>query len=300
VNCLRTLPYLRGWHERYEALGLQIIGVHTPEFPFAHGKAQVQAAVGRLGIRWPVVLDNERAIWTAFSNSAWPTVYLIDAGGYVRYRHAGEGRYAETERAIQMLLKEIAPEASFLDPLPLIRPEDSDGAVCYPSTPELHATELGNSPAETPTGPAFTLPEARRDGRFYLEGIWRSGAGNLTLAGARGKIVLPYHAASVNAVLSPTPHPEQELLPLDPPMTPEILLDGQPLPRAWFGDDVFLDGQKTVVRLDAPRMYSLMRTPDARPHELQMLIGQPGLAFYAFSFGSCLVPASFNDPQTKE
>ena len=278
---------------------MQIIGVHTPEFPFAGNRAQVQAAVGRLGIRWPIVMDNDRTIWSAFANSAWPAIYLIDSSGYVRFRHSGEGRYAETEQAIQALLREIAPEASFPDPLPLVRPEDGDDAVCYPSTPELHAGDLGVAFASGSSRQVFALPESRSDGRFYLEGTWRAAEEGITLVSSHGRIVLPFHAATVNAVLTPTPEIEEAPI-LDPPMTVKLLLDGRPLPHRWFGEDVFLEGNEAIARIDAPRMFALVHADGVQPGELHLLPSQPGLTFYAFSFGSCLRSASSPHRQTPE
>jgi thiol-disulfide isomerase/thioredoxin len=106
INCLRTLPYVRAWAEKYKDHGLVIIGVHTPEFAFEKDADNVRHAVGELGIGNPVALDNDYAIWNSFENSAWPAHYLIDADGHFREHHFGEGHYAETEQTIQVLLKE--------------------------------------------------------------------------------------------------------------------------------------------------------------------------------------------------
>ena len=106
VNCQNTQPYLNAWHERYADEGLQIIGVHKPEFEFEKDPASVEAAVREAGIEYPVVLDNDDATWEAYDQSYWPTMYLIDADGFVRYEHIGEGAYAETEAEIQKLLAE--------------------------------------------------------------------------------------------------------------------------------------------------------------------------------------------------
>lgn len=106
INCLRTLPYIRAWSEKYGDHGLVIIGVHTQEFAFEKDAANVKNAVGNLGIKYPVALDNTYTIWNAFNNDAWPAHYLIDANGQIREHHFGEGNYAETEQSIQALLKE--------------------------------------------------------------------------------------------------------------------------------------------------------------------------------------------------
>src|SRR3954452_13146207 len=112
VNWLRTLPYVRAWHERYRDRGLVVVGVHAPEFGFEHELDNVRRAVGELGVGYPVVVDNDFAIWRSFDNHYWPAVYLVDGDGRVGFRHFGEGAYAETERAIQQLLGIDEPTVS--------------------------------------------------------------------------------------------------------------------------------------------------------------------------------------------
>jgi thiol-disulfide isomerase/thioredoxin len=104
INCVRTLPHVNRWAERYEAAGLTVVGVHTPEFPFERSTRNVQAAMQRLGVRHPVAQDNRYATWKAFDNRYWPATYLVDARGRIRYKHFGEGEYGRTEGAIQALL----------------------------------------------------------------------------------------------------------------------------------------------------------------------------------------------------
>lgn len=290
VNCLRTLPYLRAWYERYNDLGLEIVGVHTPEFSFARDREWVEAAVGRLGIRWPVVLDNDQAIWTAYANRYWPTVYLIDAQGYVRYRHIGEGGYAQTERAIQALLQEQHPDWTPPEPVPPVRPEDAPDAVCYPTTPELHIDSIGNPQRPLDVPLLFLAPPVRSEGAFYLQGLWRAAGDGLTLAGEEGEILLPYQAASVNAVLSPSPDPVTLALHLTEPLHVELTLDAQPLPPEAYGEDVYRHEQRARVLVDSPRMYQLVRHPDLERHELGLRVRGRGFTFYAFSFGSCVAP----------
>ncbi|MBA3533516.1 MAG: redoxin domain-containing protein, partial [Ardenticatenales bacterium] len=117
VNCLRTLPYLTSWYERYQTLGLEIVGIHTPEFHFSRQPEAVAAAVARLGLPYPILLDNEQRLWQGFANRGWPAKYLIDAQGILRYSAVGEGRYQESEEAIQRLLRERHGEALALPPL---------------------------------------------------------------------------------------------------------------------------------------------------------------------------------------
>jgi hypothetical protein len=282
------MPYLRAWYDRYADHGFEIIGVHTPEFNFARDPGQVKAAVGRLGIRWPVILDNDQAIWTAYANRYWPTIYLVDADGYLRYRQIGEGAYAQLEAAIQSLLMVMDKDLELPELLPALRPEDTPGAVCAPTTPELHIDAVGNTQPPLDEQLTFVLPAERVDGHFYLDGTWRVIDDGLTLESEAGTIALPYHAATVNAVLSPSVDPV--LLPYrrDDPLHITVTQDGEPLHPDSFGEDVYLAEGQAMVRINAPRMYTLVRNPDVQTRELRLSINEPGLTFYAFSFGSCI------------
>lgn len=286
------MPYLRAWYDRYSDHGLEIIGVHTPEFKFARDPGQVKAAVGRLGIRWPVILDSDQVIWTAYANRYWPTMYLIDSNGYLRYRHIGEGAYAQSEAVIQSLLKEMNNDLELAELLPPLRPEDAPGAVCSPTTPELHIDALGNAPSPLEEQLALTLPTERLDGHFYLEGLWHVIDDGLTLESEKGTITLPYHAASVNVVLSPSADPVLLSYRRDDPLHITITQDGEPLDYGSFGEDVYLAEGQAVVRIDAPRMYTLVRNPDVQTREICLSINEPGLTFYAFSFGSCITTSA--------
>ena len=304
LNCLRTLPYLTAWHRAYHDLGAAFAGIHTPEFAFARDRRQVAAALRRHDIEYPVLLDNEQRNWEAWANRYWPTIYLIDAEGYIRYSHAGEGGYAETEAVLAQLVGEAAARRGEADGLRLPRPvgalrgEDETGAVCYRTTPELHAGfhrgALGNPEGYLPRAlpMLYRLPpkHERQDGYFYVEGTWQAGADWLALAGERGSLVLPYHAATANAVLAASADPVDLMLDLKPPITLTLTQDGQPLDALTAGTDVRLEGGQSTVRVDAPRMYELARNPDAAARELRIEAPARGLAVYAFSFSSCVVP----------
>ena len=142
INCLRTLPYLKAWDERYRAKGLTIVGVHTPEFAFERKTSNVRAAIGRQDIRYPVVQDNDYGTWNAFGNQYWPAKYLIDARGRVRYVHFGEGEYKETEAAIRALLRRGRRRAASV---PTARPRGRIETVGHRATPE---TYLGSARAK--------------------------------------------------------------------------------------------------------------------------------------------------------
>jgi hypothetical protein len=275
-----------------------VVGVHTPEFEFARERRQVEAAVRRLGVEYPVVLDNHYDIWDAFANRYWPTVYLIDVEGYLRFQHHGEGGYPDIEHALRTLVAEASPEAPLPTPLEPLREEDHPGAVCFRTTPELHAGydrgALGNPEGYSLRGVPliYRLPPRREDGYFYAEGVWRADAAHLTLAGQHGALVLPYHAATANAVLAPSADPVDLMLDLKPQVTVSVTQDGQPLDALSAGEDVHFAGGRSLLHVDAPRMYQIARNPDDRPHELRLEVDAPGLAVFAFSFSTCAVPGS--------
>ena len=138
VNCIRTLPYVQAWHERYHDKGLTVIGVHTPEFSFAQYESNVERGIHEFGLTYPIVIDSDREIWKAFANRYWPTKYLLDQDGYLRYGHFGEGGYGECEQVIQELLREINPAVNLPALMEPLREEDHVGAVCYRATGELY------------------------------------------------------------------------------------------------------------------------------------------------------------------
>lgn len=315
ANCIRTLPYVTNWHARYTELGLVVIGVHTPEFSFARARVQIEAAVKEFGIRYPVLLDNEYQTWDRFANRAWPSKYLIDHRGYIRYQHQGEGAYQETEQAIQDALLRRMPDLVLPGLLSLLRPEDVPEAACYRATPELYAGyergALGNSQGYAEGGPAIyemPLPIQRHAGHFYAAGIWRAEDECLVFAGQDGgQITLPYRAAGVNAVLSPSADPVELLLDL-PPETDrrkqaqdaqpivEVSQDGEPLDAANAGADIEYDnGGLSYARIERPRMVELVRNPGFEEHELELTFRANGLALYAFTFTTCVKPHS--DPE---
>lgn len=304
INCIRTLPYLVAWHRRYADHGLTIVGVHTPEFEFAKGRRQVEAAAQRFGLTYPIVLDNEHATWTAYANRYWPAHYLIDRDGYIRYTHFGEGGYAEFERAIQGLLHEIDSTVDFPEPIPSVRPEDQVGTVCYRATPELHTGfargALGNSSGYPALGATifYQEPDSRPQGAFYASGAWKAANDHLSAAGEHSTLLLPYQAATVNAVMAPSGDPVELMLNIsEPDATPlsavevAITQNNQPLDRFNAGEDVFFDDAgNSLIRVDVPRMYNIVHNPDFGNFELRLAPRRQGLAIYAFTFSSCIIP----------
>ena len=179
INCLRTLPYLKAWDERYRKDGLTIVGVHSPEFPFEKEASNVEEAIERNGIRYPVAQDNELATWNAYGNQYWPAEYFIDARGRVRYAHFGEGEYGEKEQVIRELLAEaggrsragdagctrIAPSATVTTPetyLGAARAERFTNPMLSPGSPRLHRAGVAARPTNSPTAALADRRSTRR------------------------------------------------------------------------------------------------------------------------------------------
>ncbi|MCA9958263.1 MAG: redoxin family protein [Anaerolineales bacterium] len=316
VNCLRTLPYLAQWQQRYAEKGLTIIGIHTPEFQFAQIATFVATAVATHHIHYPILLDNQQQNWERYANKAWPTKYLIDQDGYIRLQRQGEGYYQETELAIQTLLRQRDPQVTLPEILPPLRAEDTPGAVCYRPTPELYAGyqggglfggALGNPEGYLPHNPMFyTLPpnEERQAGQFYVDGAWYAWPEALAYAGQTGgRILLPYQAASLNAVLSPTADPVEMRLGLRPSQAEPVIVvkqNGRFLDNLHAGADITFTPQgESIVRVSEPRMYQLIQNPTYAWHELELTFQATGLALYAFTFSTCIAPAAApNEPNT--
>jgi len=210
INCQRTLPYITMWHEKYKDKGLEIIGVHSPEFDFEKKLENVQRAVDKFGIKYPVVLDNQHATWNAFMNRYWPRKYLIDIDGYIVWDHIGEGGYEEAERKIQELLEERAEKLGMEESIPTgISEVVAPRIEGFVGTPELYLGyaftrgNFGNSeglPANQEV--VYTLPASISSNAVYLEGTWFVDKDHVRLVSDTGKVILKYDAKNVNIVAS--------------------------------------------------------------------------------------------------
>ena len=263
VNWLRTLPYVGAWAERYRDRGLVVVGVHAPEFGFERDLDNVRRAVGELGVGYPVVVDNDFAIWRSFDNHYWPAVYLVDGEGRVRFHQFGEGAYEETERAIQQLLGVDEP---------LVR-VDAGGLAKAADWDTLRSPEtyLGHGRAE---GRSDGSADGLALNRWALAGTWSVGDEAAVLEGAPGAIAYRFQARDVNLVLAPPAAGD--------PVRFAVKLDGGP-PGESHGLDVDGSGAGTVAE---PRMYQLVRQTgiDAqRAFEITFL--DPGVRAYVFTFG---------------
>jgi thiol-disulfide isomerase/thioredoxin len=281
INCIRALPFVEAWHEKYRDQGLVVIGVHAPEFAFEKDLRNVQREVDALSLTYPVAIDNDYAVWRAFTNRYWPAHYFVDANGNIRHTHFGEGEYEASERVIQQLLAEAGRAAVATD---LVAP-NGEGAALAPDfvsvvTPE---TYVGHARAESFASPGgqvlgrahdYTAPQRLGLNEWALAGRWTVGEEEAVLDAERGKILMHFQARDLHLVLGPGADGK--------PARFRVMLDGA-APGADHGSDVDADGVGTVRE---HRLYQLIRQQDAgrnRTFEIEFL--DPGVAAYAFTFG---------------
>lgn len=265
INCQRTLPYITMWHDKYKDKGLEIIGVHSPEFEFEKKYENVKRAVDKWGIKYPVVLDNDHETWNAFMNRYWPRKYLIDLDGYIVWDHIGEGGYKEAERKIQELLEERKTRLGMADSIPTdISKVDAPKIEGFIGTPEIYLGyeftrgNFGNKeglPARQQI--TYSLPSKMSSNNVYLEGTWFVDSDHVRLVSNTGKVVLKYNAKNVNIVASGDPGSEISIK----------------------VDDKF--GKQKV---DADDLYVLADTEYGQ-HTLSFDVNGSGFKLYTFTFG---------------
>jgi thiol-disulfide isomerase/thioredoxin len=274
INWLRQEPYVRAWSQAYRNDGLVVIGVHAPEFSFEHEIDRVRQATKERVIDYPVALDNDYEIWSAFDNHYWPALYFVDAEGIIRDQHFGEGRYEESERGIQRLLG-VERELASVEGLGVEAEADWDNL----RTPETYLGYARSEHFASPDGAAFDerrayeLPERLRLNDWALAGEWTVGRENVVVEEAGGSIAFRFHARDAHLVLSPG---AREPLPF------RLLLDGE-APGPSHGVDVDEDGNGV---LRDGRLYQLVREHDTvRERTLQITFLEPGAEAYVFTFG---------------
>ncbi len=267
INCLRTLPYLTAWDRTYRKDGLTIVGVHSPEFPFEKEAGNVEEAIERNGIHYPVAQDNELATWSAYGTQYWPSEYFIDAQGRVRFAHFGEGEYEEKEQIIRELLAEAGR--------PVARARSGARGIEASARVTTPETYLGAARAERFTNPVlspgshdFAKPPAPGPNEFAYHGRWRITLDSATSKG--GSLALNFGARRVYLVLG-SPGRTRRV---------RVLLDGHPIPAHLAGSDV----HRGVVKVKGQRLYSLVDLPKVGVHTLE-LQPQAGVTGYAFTFG---------------
>lgn len=281
INCLRTLPYVKAWAEKYRDQGLVVIGVHAPEFAFERNVGNVTKAMKDLGITYPVAIDNDYKIWRAFNNEYWPAHYFADAQGRIRYHHFGEGDYAESERVIQQLLRE-AGAAKVADGL---INANAEGVQRAPDMNEVQSPEtyVGYQRSEhfvpeTSLVPdkstTYNPPSQLALNDWSLGGQWTVGSERATSSAPASRIVYRFHARDLHLVLGPAADGK--------PVRFKVLIDGK-APGDAHGTDVAPDGSGSVTE---QRLYQLVRQPDGvtdRTFSIEFL--DPGVSAYAFTFG---------------
>ena len=290
VNCLRALPYLIEWQSKYTELGLSVIGIHTPEFEFGKSVDEVRKAVEHFKITYPVILDNDANMWNAYNVRKWPTRFLVDKDGYIRFIQHGEGDYLEFERALQQLLVEAGYHGEMPQLTEPMRDEDKPGVVCYRPTSELYLGylrgALGNTEGYNPEStleyvdPGIYIPE-----RFYAKGKWKNERQCLRFDGDEGEegaILLPYQAREVNAVMGSRDGSTCEVI---------LQQDSNALLKEVLGEDaVKLSNSITSVFVNFPRMYQLVQNQEFGSHLLKLTTTNPNLEIYSFTFTAGVIP----------
>jgi thiol-disulfide isomerase/thioredoxin len=288
INCIRTLPHLNDWYQRYADKGFVVVGVHSPEFEFEKNYDNVKAAVQKLGIKFPVILDSNHGTWNAYGNMYWPRDYLVDTQGYIRHDHIGEGDYNTTESAIQSLLAEGAAlngmkDISFNTAKSTTTINRSSLAyvdLTKQITPEIY---LGYSFARAPLGnpqnfqPDQTIPYSIPPNTsfnpdiVYLDGLWKNNPDNMELQSNTGHIVLTYNARAVNIVAGG--HGQQGIVTEDG--ATKILNNS-------LGKDLTQDGKFV---LDGQRLYNLALYNNYGSHSIIINVSGKGFQLYTFTFG---------------
>jgi len=283
INCLRSLPYVSGWYQKYKEHGLVVIGVHAPEFAFEKDLGNVRQAVHDLGVTYPVALDSNYAIWRGFDNQYWPAHYVIDAQGRIRAHHFGEGEYAQSEQILRTLLteagfKDLPPAGVATDQLTGVKAASDDSNMLSPETyvgyarAEHFSSPSGVLPDQAKT---YTAPDKLELNQWALTGSWVVGEEDAVLRDAPGSILFRFQARDLHLVLGPTPDGK--------PVRFRVRIDGAE-PSSSHGADTDASGNGVVRE---QRLYQLIRQPPGEIHRhtftIEFLDG--GVQAYAFTFG---------------
>jgi thiol-disulfide isomerase/thioredoxin len=278
INCLRTLPFITSWNEKYSDQDLLIIGIHSPEFEFEKDINNVKIAVAKYGIHYPVVLDNDKKTWDAFQNNYWPRKYIADHEGYIRYDHIGEGGYQETEKIIQDLLRERNESLGLntFSAKEFVKIDEFDSSEFR--TPELYfgydftsgRNQLGSPEGFKPNQDVtYSIPQSKQLHNFYLDGTWKNLKGSMKLISDSGSIVVPYSGKEVNIVTAG----EGNL---------KIKIDGKIIDSSISGKDV---GTLGSIQVHEPGLYNIVQTDTTEEHTLEILVESPGFEIFTFTFG---------------
>jgi cytochrome c biogenesis protein CcdA/thiol-disulfide isomerase/thioredoxin len=280
INCIRSLPYVRGWADKYKDHGLVVIGVHAPEFAFEKDPANVAKAVKDLGVDYPVALDNDYAIWKGFNNEYWPAHYFIDTQGQIRHHHFGEGEYRQSEDVIRQLLTEAGqknlPGGYVSDDHRGVEAAASDDPTRSPETYVGYARArnfVGGRVAHDDAHD-YHAPSALAANQWSLDGRWTVRDENARLEQAGGAIVYRFRGRDLHLVLGPAADGK--------PIRFRVTIDGKP-PGADHGMDTDADGNGTI---DSQRLYQLVRQANGSGERLfEITFLDPGVQAFAFTFG---------------
>ncbi|MCV0430031.1 redoxin family protein [Nitrosopumilus sp.] len=277
INCIRTLPYIIAWDDKYSDQGLLIIGIHSPEFEFEKNSENVKMAIEKHGIKYPVVMDNDMETWKAFENRYWPRKYIADHEGYLRYDHIGEGRYQETEKVIQKLLEERSKSLGLeVSAYSLVDIKEFEHTLFR--TPELYfgykfaqnRNQLGSEEGFQPDKTiAYSEPDKIDLHKFYPIGEWKNNEDSMELVSEKGIIKLLYNAKEVNIVTENS----AEL---------EIFLDGIPLSEKYSGNDVM---DKNTLHVSDAGLYNIIDSESSESHVLEINVKGKGFQIFTFTFG---------------
>ena len=285
INCIRTIPHLNEWYDKYSDKGLVIVGIHTPEFEFEKNNDNVKLAVQKFGIKYPVLQDNDKETWNEYENRYWPRKYLVDDEGYIRYDHIGEGAYQETEKVIQALLSERAAHldiknTTFND----IQNSNNSSKFEYQDvnfskiqSPELYfgyefaKVPIGNKEGFTPNQIGFyQLPgnSEIKSNSIYLEGKWKNNPDNMELQSNNGSVLLKYNSKSVNIVAGGKG-------------SFSVIQDGK-LVTNDLSKDLSSNGK---FMIDGQRLYNLATNNEYGEHTIEIDVKGKGFQIYTFTFG---------------
>ncbi len=281
INCLRTLPYVKAWNEKYSPLGLVIIGVHTPEFAFEKDRSNVEKAIQDLGVTYPVAMDNNYAVWNAFHNKYWPADYLIDAQGRIRHQHFGEGAYQETEQMIQALLKESHRDAMVIGD-ELVKVAGSGVTATAGAMERSPETYVGYARQENFVSPEeikrdvaarYSAPRTLEPNQWALSGRWLVSSESAALKASGGAVSYRFQGRDLHLVLGSRD---------DKPVRFKVTLDGA-APGADSGADVDAQGNGIIRE---QRLYQLVRQSgkvSVRTFRIEFM--DSGAEAFAFTFG---------------
>ena len=278
INCIRTLPFITSWDEKYSDHGLLIVGIHSPEFEFEKDPQNVKIAIEKYGITYPVVMDNDMKTWKAFENNYWPRKYIADHEGKIRYDHIGEGSYQETEKIIQQLLDERSEAMGFenISKNKLVSIEEFEHTLFR--TPELYfgykfaqnrnqlGSEEGFQPGRIVT---YVEPINTELNKFYPIGNWKNHEDSMELTESKGSIKVLFDAKEVNIV---TENNAQL----------EIFLDGIPLTKEFAGSDIY---SKNKINVSNPGMYNIISSDTSISRIMEIKVEGKGFQVFTFTFG---------------